>query len=253
MRRRRPPSRRRTGFTLVEAAVVAGILGLLALTMTSAFESMEQARQQNAAQAQAEAAYQALRAFALRNKRLPCPDGSTHGDRGREADGGSCPGGLDMGWVPYESLGLQVPVRAQRLRYGVHRAGNADLVAPVAGAVDGPDLEGIGGLAGALAVAAAAAPSSAHPHFSFASATDPSAACAGADLVNPAFVLVAPATDRDGSGDPHPGFDGPNRGFATGSGKCVAAPARPAGAAYDDVVVAESATSLLGWLIASTR
>src|SRR5690606_22962596 len=94
MRRRGVPARH-TGFTLVEVAVVAGILGLLALTMTSAFAGMEQARQQNTAQAHAEAARQALRTFVLRNKRLPCPDNSTFGDRGREANGAaSCPGDL---------------------------------------------------------------------------------------------------------------------------------------------------------------
>ncbi|MBB6065726.1 prepilin-type N-terminal cleavage/methylation domain-containing protein [Pseudoxanthomonas broegbernensis] len=252
MRRRCPPAMH-AGFTLVEVAVVAGILGLLALTMTSAFEGMEQARQQNTAQAHAEAARQALRTFMLRNKRLPCPDNSTYGDRGREANGaGSCPGDLRVGWLPYESLGLQVPVRSQRLRYGVHRGTNADLVAPLHGAVDGPDLEGTGGLARALATAAQAAPSTDQPHYSGAVPALSSDTCASAEPVNPAFVLAAPATDRDVDGAIHPGFDGPNRGFATSS-PCVAPPARPATRIYDDVVVAESATTLLGWLSTATR
>lgn len=252
----RTPGRRPAGYTLVEVAVVAGVLGLLAMTMTSAFEGIQQTRVQNAARADAESAYQALRAFALRNKRLPCPDGSTYGDRGREADGGTCPAGLDKGWLPYEALGLQVPVRSARLRYGVHRSSGADLVAPVPGAIDSADLEGSAGLATALAALGTlntSAPSSAHPYFATSVATETSATCTGSGLVNPAFVLVAPASDLDGSGDPHAGFDGPNRDFAAGSGKCVAAPARPAGLAYDDVVVAESATSLLGWMLASTR
>src|SRR5690606_5611061 len=140
----------------------------------------------------------------------------------------------------------------QRLRYGVHRGTNADLVAPLHGAVDGPDLEGTGGLARALATAAMAAPSTDQPYFDANPTTWSTDACAGAEPVNPAFVVAAPATDRDADGGAHPGFDGPNRGFATSS-PCVAAPARPATDVYDDVVVAESATTLLGWLSAATR
>jgi prepilin-type N-terminal cleavage/methylation domain-containing protein len=249
----RSASRQHAGFTLVEVAVVAGILGLLALTMTSAFEGMEQARVQNRAQADAEAARQALRHFLLRNKRLPCPDNSSYGDRGREAGGsGSCPGGLDTGWLPYESLGLQLPVRAQRLRYGVHRGSGADLVAPTPGAIDGLDLEGSAGLTSALSKAASTTPSSSFPYYA-ATVTSAGTTCGGGDLVNPAFVLVAPATDRDADGGTYAGFDAPNLGFAAGSAKCFAAPARPASIAYDDVVVAESSSTLLGWFLASTR
>lgn len=249
----RIPSRRPAGFTLVEVAVVAGILGLLALTMTSAFESMGQARARNGAQADAEAARQALRHFLLRNKRLPCPDNSAYGDRGREAGGsGTCPGGLSVGWLPYESLGLQLPVRSQRLRYGVRRGSDADLVAPTPGAIDGPDLEGSAGLTSALSKVATAAASSSFPYYA-ATATATGTTCGGGDLINPAFVLVAPATDRDGGGGNHAGFDAPNLGFADGSDTCTAAPSRPASIAYDDVVVAESSTSLLGWLLTSTR
>ena len=248
----RSTSRQHAGFTLVEVAVVAGILGLLALTMTSAFEGMEQARVQNRAQADVEAARQALRHFLLRNKRLPCPDNSSHGERGREAGGsGSCPSELSTGWLPYESLGLPLPVRSQRLRYGVHRDEDADLVAPTPGAIDDPDLEGSAGLASALSKAATTTPSSSFPYYSAATANG--TACGGGDLVNPAFVLVAPATDRDGSGGTHAGFDGPNRGFADGADNCTAAPSRPASSAYDDVGVAESASTLLGLLTASTR
>ncbi len=246
--------RRQAGFTLVELAVVAGVLGLLAIAMTSAFDSMGQAREHNAAQAQAESARQALRHFALRSKRLPCPDTSTYGDAGREAAGaGSCPPGTTVGWLPYEALGLQVPVRAQRLRYGVRRDPGADLVAPIPYAVDGPDLEGGAGLATSLALAATTPASTAQPYYATSTATSSGADCTGTVLVNPAFVVVAPVTDRDGASDTHPGFDGPNRAFADGAGTCVGAPDRAANAHYDDIVVAESATALLGWLTAAIR
>ena len=111
-----------------------------------------------------------------------------------------------------------VPFRPARLALVASALGAALLtgcvVAPVPGAVEGLDLEGLAGLSTALAKAATAAPSAASPYYAASSATAASTACSGADLVNPAFVLVAPATDRDLSGGTHAGFDAPNRGFA---------------------------------------
>lgn len=250
MRRNRPGNRfaQQAGYTLVELATVLGILGVLTLTMNSAVESMQQARLHNISQADAEAARQALRSYVLRNKRLPCPDTSAHGDRGRSDV--ACMG--SKGWLPYETLGLDIPVRSRRLLYGVHRAGGIDLVDPAASSVDELDLEGRSGLAALLANLAVATPGTAAPWYS-TEFNDSNATCAGANPDNPAFVVVAPAADLDGSGDPDSGFDGPNRGFATSAELCVASPSRPTNARYDDVVVAEGATALLGWLAHTTR
>lgn len=259
MRTRRPTPRSRraaAGFTLVELAVVVGVLGVLALTMTSAFDGIEQSRRHNAATAQAESARQALRAFALRNKRLPCPDTTQYGDVAREA-GGAGPGACsaNVGWLPYESLGMSTPVRAERLRYGVYRNGaDADLVAPQPSSVDGPDLDGTGGLVAALSRAAALAPSTAQPHYvAGAVAPDCAAGGTGATTVNPAFVLVAPVTDRDGAPGDHPGFDGIHASFQPAGGRCVAPPGLAASAGFDDLVFAEAHTTLLGWVISVTR
>ena len=65
-------------------------------------------------------------------------------------------------------------------------------------------------------------------------------------------MLLAPAGDRDGIGGT--GFDGAaHRAFATDTGTCVAPPDHPGDARHDDVVVAESPSTLLGWLMTATR
>lgn len=244
---RQPPPRAATGFSLVELAVVLSVLGVLTLTALSAFDNIGQARQHNAARVHAEAARQALLAFALRNKRLPCPDTSANGDRAREGGGTGCSGTPGIGWLPYESLGLDVPVRSERLRYGVHR----DLMASSAVAVDQPDLERIGGFGRTLAaLASATGVDTSQPHYA-GDGTPAACTGAGTHASNPAFVLVAPAGDRDGIGGT--GFDGPHRSFAPGGGACVLSPDYPAGSDYDDVVVVQSPSTLLGWLMTVTR
>lgn len=235
------------GYTLVEIATVLTILGALALTVSPALESMQQARLHNGAQAHAETARQALRAYLLRNKRLPCPDSSAFGDRGRSTE----PCDAMAGWLPYETLGLETPERNRRIRYGVHRA-TVDLVAPSAFSVDDADLEGRSAMAVLLTALAGQAPTSAAPYYA-PGQYKRGDACAGPDISNPAFVLVAPGANLDGDSGPAPGFDGPNRGFATGTDLCVAPASRPTDHQYDDVVVTESAASLLGWLTTSTR
>jgi len=248
----------RTGFSLVELAVVVGVLGLLTMTALSAFDNLGQAHRHNAARAHAETARQALYAFALRNKRLPCPDLSSNGDTGFEGSNGSCTASGNVGWLPYASLALDVPARGERLRYGVHRGTAAtDLVVPARESADQPDLEYIGGFGSALSRMAAStltAPLASQPHYlSGGMPTQCTGGGAGTRMVNPAFVLVAPVGARDGDGG-DTGFDGANnRAFAQGNGKCVTPPDYPGDEHYDDLVVAESATVLLGWLMATTR
>ncbi len=238
-----------SGVTLVELAVVLSIIGVLGTVVTTGLGEAARRGDASGARADAEQARQALRAFALRNKRLPCPDLSALGDGAREGLGGSCPPSAQVGWLPYESLGLVRPDRDQRLRYAVSRAGGADLVAPPAVAAD---IDGSGRFRAVLAAAARLPRGSDRPFLTGPGTSASPENCAVVQS-NPAFALVAPVRDADGAGPTPAGFDGVNVAMASANQNCIAAPSRPADARYDDVVVAEGASALLGWLAAQTR
>lgn len=241
---------RAAGVTLVELAVVLSIIGLLSVAVSASYTDIAQQSAMTAAKADAEAARQAVRAFALRNKRLPCPDLSDEGDASREGLAGSCPADAQVGWLPYESLGLTRPDRDLRLRYAVSRNPTADLVAPATtGSVD---LDGTARFRAALAAAARLPEGTDRPFLTGVGTSGSPEDCAIVQS-NPAFALIAPVSDRDGDGPTPVGFDGVNEAMASAEAHCIAAPSRRADARYDDVVVAESASALLGWLAARTR
>ncbi|HVI26106.1 MAG TPA: prepilin-type N-terminal cleavage/methylation domain-containing protein [Xanthomonadaceae bacterium] len=245
---RRPPAC--AGFTILELAIAVSIVGLLGAIVSSAYFRLADVRARAAAQAQAEQARQAVRLFALRNRRLPCPDLSAGGNGAREGIGGSCATGAQVGWLPYESLGLARPEPGARLRYAVSRAAGADLVAPAAATDIGePDFDGDARLRAALALSANLPASTARPFVTGRGTPADPASCTRV-VANPAFAIVAPVRDRDADGT---GFDGQNLQMAATGSTCMAAPARAMDDRYDDVVVAESASALLGWLAANTR
>jgi len=236
------PHQRQRGYSLVEVSVVIGVLGVLGFAITSGLDNVQQFREHRTAVASTEAARNALRAFALRNKRLPCPDTSSDGSLGREPDG-TCP--RNAGWLPWETLGLPPPSGRARLKYGVYQTSTINLVAPVAPVSDGLDLEGNGRFLAALRQAVTTAPATSTPYY----IQGGSDACSGTPMLNPAFVVIAPAADIGGQGQPFESF---NANFGASS-RCVNAPARRPDAGNDDIVLAESSTALLGWLLASTR
>ncbi|HUH90210.1 MAG TPA: type II secretion system protein [Lysobacter sp.] len=242
------------GFTLLEMAIAVSIIGVLGMAVSSAYFGIADVRARARGQAEAEVARQSVRAFMLRNKRLPCPDLSTGGSGAREGLAGSCPAGAQIGWLPYESLGLAPPEPRHRMRYAVARAGTgADLVTPLTDVADGLDLDGVTRLRRTLMAAANQTPASNRPYLTGTGGPANPESCSGNVVANPAFAVIAPVNDRDDSGSQYPGFDGINQSMAAANTLCIAAPDRRMDATYDDVVVAESATALLGWLAAQTR
>jgi prepilin-type N-terminal cleavage/methylation domain-containing protein len=236
-----------SGFTLLEMAVVVAIIGLLGLLVSSAFAGLGDRRSREQALAETEAARQALRGFMLAHKRLPCPDSTRSGFEDEP-----CAAAETMGWLPYQTLGLPPPTDRSRMIYGVYRGGSdADLVRPTGGAAAGVDFEDNGSLVRTLTkVAQPAAPRTDEPYLTGDGSARYGAESCGNAVTNPAFLLVAPVTDKDGNGSP---FDGVNP-VTPGSGtRCIASDARAPDATYDDVVAAEGAQALLGWLAAHTR
>src|SRR3954471_8356995 len=109
----RPSSMRveaRSGFTLVEMAVVVLIAAILLTAGLSMVKSRLEAAQLDVTQKKQDAIKQALIAYLGRYKRLPCPDTNLDGREDRDpAPPYTCglPGAAQsFGGVPYIDLGL---------------------------------------------------------------------------------------------------------------------------------------------------
>lgn len=237
---------RQQGLSLLELAIAVAAVGALGLLVSQSYLGTDALRARQRAAAELEQGQQALLAFMLSHHRLPCPD--LDGDR-REGDAaGTCPADARSGWLPAETLGLALQGAALP-RYAVSRDAGADLVAPPSLTGDDP-ANGHAALLRALANAAAQPLRPGQPFLTGDGAALGSVDCAMTRTANPAFVLLAAATDRNGDGGR---FDGPHAGYDSAPGLCFAPPSLPLSASYDDVVQSRSAESLLGWLRSRTR
>lgn len=92
---------RTRGFTLVELAVVVAIVGLLLGAILSPLARQYEVRKNRDTETVLEDVKKALVGYALANRRLPCPDTDNPPD-GTE----NCGGGIDLGYVPWITLGV---------------------------------------------------------------------------------------------------------------------------------------------------
>jgi prepilin-type N-terminal cleavage/methylation domain-containing protein len=122
-------SRTASGFTLVELAVVLGIIGVLLASLLLPLGAQVEQRQVADTTRRLEDAREALIGFAIVNGRLPCP--ATAGTTGDEspAGGGNCTtdfGGLlparTIGLQPVDAQGYALDVWGNRIRYAVARS-----------------------------------------------------------------------------------------------------------------------------------
>lgn len=233
------------GFSLVELAVALAALGILTWAVAGNLGGTADDGRRARAQAEGEQLRAAVRAFALTERRLPCPD--RDGDGWEDLNTGTCPVGTEpvqAGWLPYRSLGRDLPPAPMQALYGVYRhpAADADLAVLAERSGDAPGdaaYRDVRDLVIGLNNAAAQPLATDRIHLS-----------GDLEVCTPnahsAFVLVFPLEDRDGDGE-RP--DGVHAG-APNFGRCFRPPAA-ATPLQDDVTLTESFGALAGWLNAS--
>lgn len=101
-----PPSRRSTGFSLIELAMVLLIVGLLLISLMYTLSAASEQRARDETTRRLEQAREALLTFAQARGRLPCP--ATLASAGDEspAGGGVCTVNYN-GYLPGRALGMQ--------------------------------------------------------------------------------------------------------------------------------------------------
>ena len=247
---RRPARHRQRGITFVEVTVVLAIAGLLSWAAFGAYDTMNDQRARQEAQSLTLEMQSHLRSFAVRNGRLPCPDASVAGTGYESLTGGACGGGNQVGWFPYVSLGLVLPVDGLRARYAVFRAANAtavldaDLTAArerTGDAVQDVRYQDVTDLIVALNNMGSVTFSSARAYLTGDGGPAGAISCAANSLMPVAYWITVPLEDRDGDGAR---LDTPHSAAST----CASSPSAPVRADSDDVVLSESPAQLAGWL-----
>jgi len=120
-------TRRQSGFTLIELALILVILGIVAILAIQLVPQLTDRFRLDETSNNLRELEDSITGFAYQYNRLPCPDTDSDGIE-------NCDAGDHVGRIAYNSLGLPGPAidEARRpLRYGVYRntADNADLAA----------------------------------------------------------------------------------------------------------------------------
>lgn len=253
---RRPAHRAvQSGFSMVEVSVGLVIVGLMSWAAFSGYETVTAQQEMERGRAEAQQLQSMLRAFALRQGRLPCPDTSDTGSGYESLVSGECEPDVHVGWFPYVSVGLELPMDKFRARYSVFRARNAvdekdaDLAVSKertrdSAAADSTTFRDTTDLIMALNNASVLPSSSGRTFLTGDAGSAGSIDCAANVLMAAAYWVVVPLQDKDGDGSR---FDAPHRTTAPLS-PCAASPSAPVRFGSDDIVVAESPAQLAGWL-----
>jgi prepilin-type N-terminal cleavage/methylation domain-containing protein len=244
--------RHQDGFSLIEMAVVLVVLGLITWTVSSAYDNTGPVRDRAIAVQTGEALREALRAFALQNGRLPCPDTIGNGDENL-TPAGVCAEVAAAGWLPYHALGLDIPQASMRASYAVHRnpsapGGDADLAVRTERTGDlpgAPDYRNVRDLIAGLRNATGEPANADMASITGDGAASGAINCATNVRSEPAFFLIFPLSDRDADGKR---LDSVHAAPALSNLLCAYAPGTPLTLDHDDVVIAESNASLAGWL-----
>lgn len=232
------------GLSMVEFAVMLVVAGLMTWAAFGGYETVAEQQEIERGRAEAHQLQSVLRAFALRNGRLPCPGANADGYETLGA-GGACAAGNQVGWFPYVSVGLSLPTQKFLARYSVYRgASAADDLAVLAertgDAVGTETFLNVTDLIVALNAVPAAADAT-RTYLTGDGSTGNAMDCAANRVMSAAYWLVIPLQDKSGDGNR---LDAPHTLAST----CAASPSAPLRFGSDDVVVAESPAQLAGWL-----
>ena len=116
---------RQAGFGLVELSIALLILGMLLVSGIALLRVVDDRDRLDDTAITMSTVDSALLGFVAANSRLPCPDTNANGLEGAAA---GCIAGVNVGRVPYRTLGLPDPTLDEahiNLRYGVYRNPNA--------------------------------------------------------------------------------------------------------------------------------
>lgn len=234
------------GFTFLEVSIVLLIVALMTASVSYALTSTMQAQSQRQAIEHARVVQASIRAYALRNGRLPCPATDASGYENRV--GQVCQPG-QMGFVPYVALGLLMPEQSLLATYAVYRQPNADPLldrdltegrertGDAPGDVNFTNANDL--ISAMLQIGGAVDP--ARPFITGDADSTGAMNCATNRISAVAYWVALPMTDADNDGNR---FDAGN----ALNNLCATYPMAPMAAQFDDVVLAETPLELAGWL-----
>lgn len=233
------------GVSALELTVVLCVTGLLITSLSTSMEHAQFSKQSSVAHAHAQQLQLRLRQFASEYGRLPCPD--LDGQGWESLAQAQCRTSAEFAWMPYRSLGLDLPEPSLRAHYGVYRnaaaqAGNADLTTALertGDVIGSSNYVRRGDLMAALGFLIKENTSTAHLYVTGDDKQLGPNNCTNYALNHPAFVILIPLQDSNQDGQRLDGAHGQ---------RCIHAPSTETSKDYDDVVLIESAPQLLAWL-----
>lgn len=242
--------RNQRGITFIEVSIGLAIIGLLLFSASAALIATNDSQNRGRAKNTADSVQSAVRVYAFKNNRLPCPALDKNGYEARDASGLCSAGAQQTGYVPYRSLGLELPADELFGTYAVYRLANADPKLDTDLAIA---LERTGDLAGdpsymqstdlmaALSQVSTTNPNGNQPFLTGDAAAAGAIDCNNNRVIAAAYWIVFPMSDANNDGNR---LDVPH----TLNGLCATYPQSAITNLRDDLVIADTPLQLAGWL-----
>jgi type II secretory pathway pseudopilin PulG len=243
------------GITFIEVSIGLSIIGLLLFSASAALIATNDTQKRATAVNTASFVQSAVRVYAAKNNRLPCPAIDKNGYEARDISGVCSATVQQTGFVPYRSLGLELPNDALFALYAVYRQSNVD---PKLDTDLALSLERTGDTAGdqsymqstdliaALSLVGTTSPTGNRPFLTGDAAAAGAVDCNGNRVNTAAYWILFPLTDANNDGDL---LDEPH----ALNGLCATHPQHATTNNFDDLVFADTPLQLAGWLLQVQR